>query len=231
MNRKLFLSYLQGIQSNNQNLVSFQNSLRKNSWQKPMCVLEEKQSEEEKGHEHGDVSAAVSKKISSAPGQGFRLEPTSAVKPVEVLPSESPVKGVEDIGTVSRTTALLSTGAHGREMTKAAMQRFLPVQMQDKPEKATLIYRGEGEETQSSSPLSGGYHIPGAGTHFRFTTDPDPETGLSIEGSIGAEGPEAALTRLAAKGHTVRPENLRATRGRWLGPTSLAARQRSQSQR
>jgi hypothetical protein len=40
MNSKLFLSYLQGIQSNNQNLVSFQNSLRKNSWQKPICIFE-----------------------------------------------------------------------------------------------------------------------------------------------------------------------------------------------
>lgn len=40
MNRKLFLSYLQGIQTNNQNLVSFQNSLRKNSWQRPICVFE-----------------------------------------------------------------------------------------------------------------------------------------------------------------------------------------------
>ena len=230
MNRKLFLSYLQGIQSNNQNLVSFQNSLRKNSWQKPMCVFEEKQSEEEKGHEHGDVSAAVSKKISSAPGQGFRLEPTSAIKPHEVLPSQSPVRGIEDIGTISSTTALLSTGAHAREMTKAAMQRFLPVEMQDKPKKSTLIFRGE-QGTQDTQPLAGRYHIPGAGTHFRFTTDPDPETGLSIEGSIGAEGPEAALTRLTAKGHTVRPENLIATRGRWLDQTSLAARQRSQSRR
>lgn len=40
MDRKLFLSYIQNMQQNNQDMVGFQNSMRKNSWQKPKSLYE-----------------------------------------------------------------------------------------------------------------------------------------------------------------------------------------------
>jgi hypothetical protein len=40
MDRKLFLSYIQNMQQNNQDMVGFQNSMRKNSWQKPRSIYE-----------------------------------------------------------------------------------------------------------------------------------------------------------------------------------------------
>lgn len=40
MDRKLFLSYIQNMQQNNQDLTGFQNSMRKNSWQKPRSIHE-----------------------------------------------------------------------------------------------------------------------------------------------------------------------------------------------
>lgn len=40
MDRKLFLSYIQNMQQNNQDLTGFQNSIRKNSWQKPRSIHE-----------------------------------------------------------------------------------------------------------------------------------------------------------------------------------------------
>ena len=40
MDRKLFFSYIQNMQQNNQDMVGFQNSMRKNSWQKPKSIYE-----------------------------------------------------------------------------------------------------------------------------------------------------------------------------------------------
>ena len=40
MDRKLFFSYIQNMQQNNQDMVGFQNSMRKNSWQKPKSLYE-----------------------------------------------------------------------------------------------------------------------------------------------------------------------------------------------
>ncbi len=40
MDRKLFLSYIQNLQTNNPDMIGFQNSLRKNSWQKPRSIVE-----------------------------------------------------------------------------------------------------------------------------------------------------------------------------------------------
>lgn len=41
MDRKIFFSYIQNMQQNNQDMVGFQNSMRKNSWQKPMSLIEQ----------------------------------------------------------------------------------------------------------------------------------------------------------------------------------------------
>jgi hypothetical protein len=40
MDRKLFFSYIQNMQQNNQDMIGFQNSMRKNSWQKPKSIVE-----------------------------------------------------------------------------------------------------------------------------------------------------------------------------------------------
>ena len=40
MDRKLFFSYIQNMQQNNQEMTGFQNSMRKNSWQKPKSLYE-----------------------------------------------------------------------------------------------------------------------------------------------------------------------------------------------
>ena len=40
MDRKLFLSYVQNMQQNNPDMIAFQNSLTKNSWQKPRSIVE-----------------------------------------------------------------------------------------------------------------------------------------------------------------------------------------------
>ena len=40
MDRKLFLSYIQNMQQNNQDMIGFQNSMTKNSWQKPKSLYE-----------------------------------------------------------------------------------------------------------------------------------------------------------------------------------------------
>jgi hypothetical protein len=40
MDRKLFFSYIQNMQQNNQDMIGFQNSIRKNSWQKPRSIVE-----------------------------------------------------------------------------------------------------------------------------------------------------------------------------------------------
>jgi hypothetical protein len=40
MDRKLFFSYIQNMQQNNQDMIGFQNSMRKNSWQKPKSLVE-----------------------------------------------------------------------------------------------------------------------------------------------------------------------------------------------
>jgi hypothetical protein len=40
MDRKLFFSYIQNMQQNNQDITGFQNSMRKNSWQKPKSLYE-----------------------------------------------------------------------------------------------------------------------------------------------------------------------------------------------
>lgn len=40
MDRKLFFSYIQNMQQNNQDMTGFQNSMRKNSWQKPKSLYE-----------------------------------------------------------------------------------------------------------------------------------------------------------------------------------------------
>lgn len=40
MDRKLFFSYIQNMQQNNQDMVGFQNSMRKNSWQNPKSIYE-----------------------------------------------------------------------------------------------------------------------------------------------------------------------------------------------
>ena len=40
MDRKLFFSYIQNMQQNNQDMVGFQKSMRKNSWQKPKSIYE-----------------------------------------------------------------------------------------------------------------------------------------------------------------------------------------------
>lgn len=41
MDRKLFFSYIQNMQQNNPDMIGFQNSRRKNSWQKPMSLIEQ----------------------------------------------------------------------------------------------------------------------------------------------------------------------------------------------
>ena len=40
MDRKLFFSYIQNMQTNNPDMTGFQNSIRKNSWQKPRPIVE-----------------------------------------------------------------------------------------------------------------------------------------------------------------------------------------------
>ncbi len=40
MDRKLFFSYIQNMQTNNPDMIGFQNSMRKNSWQKPRSIVE-----------------------------------------------------------------------------------------------------------------------------------------------------------------------------------------------
>ncbi len=40
MDRKLFLSYIQNMQQNNPDMIGFQNSITKNSWQKPKSLYE-----------------------------------------------------------------------------------------------------------------------------------------------------------------------------------------------
>jgi len=40
MDRKLFLTYIQNMQQNNPDMIGFQNSLTKNSWQKPKSLYE-----------------------------------------------------------------------------------------------------------------------------------------------------------------------------------------------
>ena len=40
MDRKLFFSYIQNMQQNTQDMTGFQNSMRKNSWQKPKSLYE-----------------------------------------------------------------------------------------------------------------------------------------------------------------------------------------------
>lgn len=40
MDRKLFLSYVQNMQQNNPDMIAFQNSITKNSWQKPRSIVE-----------------------------------------------------------------------------------------------------------------------------------------------------------------------------------------------
>ena len=40
MDRKLFFSYIQNMQTNNPDMTGFQNSMRKNSWQKPRSIVE-----------------------------------------------------------------------------------------------------------------------------------------------------------------------------------------------
>ena len=40
MDRKLFLSYIQNLQTNNPDMIGFQNSMTKNSWQKPKSIVE-----------------------------------------------------------------------------------------------------------------------------------------------------------------------------------------------
>ena len=40
MDRKLFLSYVQNMQQNNPDMIGFQNSITKNSWQKPRSIVE-----------------------------------------------------------------------------------------------------------------------------------------------------------------------------------------------
>ncbi|MFM2190167.1 MAG: hypothetical protein RL491_553 [Bacteroidota bacterium] len=40
MDRKLFLSYVQNMQQNNPDMIAFQNSITKNSWQRPRSIVE-----------------------------------------------------------------------------------------------------------------------------------------------------------------------------------------------
>lgn len=40
MDRKLFLSYIQNLQTNNPDMIGFQNSMTKNSWLKPKSIVE-----------------------------------------------------------------------------------------------------------------------------------------------------------------------------------------------
>jgi len=40
MDRKLFFSYIQNMQQNNQDMIGFPNSMRANSWQKPMSIVQ-----------------------------------------------------------------------------------------------------------------------------------------------------------------------------------------------
>ena len=40
MDRKLFLSYIQNMQQNNADMIGFQNSMTKNSWQNPKSIYE-----------------------------------------------------------------------------------------------------------------------------------------------------------------------------------------------
>ena len=40
MDRKLFFSYIQNMQTNNPDMTGFQNSIKKNSWQKPRSIVE-----------------------------------------------------------------------------------------------------------------------------------------------------------------------------------------------
>lgn len=40
MDRKLFFSYVQNMQTNNPDMIGFQNSMTKNSWQKPKSIVE-----------------------------------------------------------------------------------------------------------------------------------------------------------------------------------------------
>ncbi len=40
MDRKLFFSYIQNMQTNNPDMIGFQNSMTKNSWQKPRSIVE-----------------------------------------------------------------------------------------------------------------------------------------------------------------------------------------------
>jgi hypothetical protein len=40
MDRKLFFSYIQNMQTNNPDMIGFQNSMTKNSWQKPKSIVE-----------------------------------------------------------------------------------------------------------------------------------------------------------------------------------------------
>jgi hypothetical protein len=51
MDRKLFLSYIQNLQTNNPDMIGFQNSMTKNSWQKPRSIVEMSGG----GHVHQDA--------------------------------------------------------------------------------------------------------------------------------------------------------------------------------
>jgi len=48
MDRKLFLSYIQNMQQNNQDMIGFQNSIKANSWIAPKPIVEQNFKKEDK---------------------------------------------------------------------------------------------------------------------------------------------------------------------------------------
>lgn len=61
MDRKLFFSYIQNMQQNNQDMTGFQNSMRKNSWQKPKSLYEMNDNGEGLKRIMGDVKDIAAK--------------------------------------------------------------------------------------------------------------------------------------------------------------------------
>jgi hypothetical protein len=221
---KMFLQYIQEKQKNNFEIISFKNSMRKNSWQKSLSLIENQESpgQQRKRFPLGNV-----------------VSRTTEENPQEEPAVEASTDPVNPLNRLSRTTALLSTSAHADAIQAADLERIgkkygVGGGLSTAPSTASTTSRSQQEPRTDSSErrritleFENDFSLHSSGEpqhdHHNFTFEGLNDQGESVKGSMFIPREEghtdemhynAALSRLGS------PEGVR---GRKIFPTSLRA--------
>ena len=225
---KLFISYIQEKQKNNFEIISFKNSMRKNSWQKSLSLIENQESpgQQRKRFQLGNV-----------------VSRTTEENPQEEPALEASTDHVNPLNTLSKTTALLSTSAHEDAIQADDLKRIsikygigqgLSTAPSTTPSAASTTSGSQQEPRIDSSKrrsinleFENDFSLHSSGDpqhdHHNFTFEGLNDQGESVKGSMFIPREEGHTDEMHYNAALSRLRSPEGVRGRKIFPTSLRA--------